>query len=560
MSVIDEDCDYQQVCEKHQPDLTLFESGVYGNFRNIQNITAHSRIPKLGFCHADAYCLSRESFISNMAHWGIETFFAISISMGEYTPEIADNLFIWPNFVDSDLYRDYGEEKIHKVLLTGSFAEHYPFRTKISKILSAHYPSLSTPHYGWFNAKAASSMIYGESYARLLNASWFVPTCGTIAKEVVRKHFEIPASKACLITEKTPALVAAGFIDMKNCIFVDESNVLDKVSYLFHHPDEIASIINAGYQLVNSRHTLKHRNQIFQWYTLYKNLESNQEIVQPGPFEPLIVVDKRSGIKNCHVINSGLDRELLQEGDKNLSHGRYVEAEALYRRCINYHAWIPEPKLKLALCCLYQGSPELAISWLLQPIRDNLECYHCLDPEPVEWAYLIIALLCKGELEQAIKCAEKFPSLFHPELERVRWVIHVLKKDGEGHVTIPITKSVKRRYSVHQLPERTFDDWIEHVCSILKACKQFQFAQSIKSSMLFEYKVSEKETIPNGKVCLNTSSKNLSQEATGQRIEALSLILKIADINWFEQLSLNQRIKVKLKRKIKKTINKLIKS
>ena len=26
--VIDHDCDYQQICDRHQPDLTLFESGV----------------------------------------------------------------------------------------------------------------------------------------------------------------------------------------------------------------------------------------------------------------------------------------------------------------------------------------------------------------------------------------------------------------------------------------------------------------------------------------------------------------------------------------------------
>ncbi|MDP4361108.1 glycosyltransferase, partial [Escherichia coli] len=77
----------------------------------------------------------------------------------------------------------------------------------------------------------------------------------------------------------TPALEAAGFTDMQNCVFADEHDILDKLDYLFQNPDELERITNAGYQLVHSRHTLKQRDQIFQWFNLYKNLKSNQKIV-----------------------------------------------------------------------------------------------------------------------------------------------------------------------------------------------------------------------------------------------------------------------------------------
>ncbi len=477
--VISENCDYQQVCDKYQPDLTLFESGVYTGKREIQNTSAYPEIPKLGFCNADAYCESRDVFISDMARWGIETFFCLSVAMGEYTPEIADNLFVWPNFVDSDLYRDYGESKIIPVLFTGSLATHYPWRNRISKIVSQYYPSLMCPHFGWYGNEITSRMIYGEKYARVLNASLVIPTCGTIANEVVRKHFEIPASKSCLITEKTPSLEAAGFVDMENCIFTDESDVLDKLDYLFKNPEELERITNAGYQLVHSRHTLKQRDQIFQWFRLYKDLKPHQKIVQTSPFEQLIIVDKSSGLKNSHIISNGLDRVLLRQGDEKLRAGKYEEAEALYLRCLNYQAYIPEPKLRLALCNLYKGNAETALDWILQPIKSNLEGYKAIDPDPVEWTYFIISLLCQGKLDQAIESANQFPSLCHPELERIRLVIDVLKNRDAN--TLPCSEYFKYRSSVHQLPSRSFNEWIDNLCVMLMACKQPHTAENIKS-------------------------------------------------------------------------------
>ena len=129
------------------PELALFESGVYVGKRKITNTSACPEIPKIGLCNSDAYCVTRNVFLSDMDQWGIETFFTISMSMAEYTPEIAGDLFVWPNFVDAGLYRDYGESKIIPVLITGSHASHYPWRNRISRIMTQFYPALSTPHF-----------------------------------------------------------------------------------------------------------------------------------------------------------------------------------------------------------------------------------------------------------------------------------------------------------------------------------------------------------------------------------------------------------------------------
>src|SRR6266849_1343399 len=397
VTVIDEDCDYQQICDKYQPDLTLFESAVH--FPSCQrpkvtNVRACLQIPRLGFLHADAFCEGRAGFLSDVDHWGVDTFFTIATAAAEYTPEIAENLFTWPNFIDADLYRDYGQAKSIPVLFTGKVNALYPWRQKIIKLVSRYYPSLICPHPGYGPPRAATQVIAGESYARMLNASWFVPACGTVAKDVVRKHLEVPACKACLITEQSPAIEAAGFADMRNCVFADEQDVLDKLNYLFRNPDVLNSIINAGYQLAHSRHTLKRRDQIFQWFKLY------------------------------------------------------------------------------------EGNAKVALSWILKPIQFTLAEYKAIDPDPVEWAYFIVTLLSLGKVDEAVKRARQFAWLRHPELDRARWVTNVLKN---RRTVAPLQRDDAQRYrfSIHRLPGRSFGEWIQHLCVMLRACGQFDFAETL---------------------------------------------------------------------------------
>ncbi|MFZ3211706.1 MAG: glycosyltransferase [Terriglobales bacterium] len=479
VAVIDGPCDYQEVCDRHQPDLALFESGVYVGKRGITSISAYPHVPKLGLCNCDAYCETREVFISDMAAWGVNTFFTPSVSMGEYTPEIAGDLFVWPNFVDESLYRDYGESKVIPVLFTGSQASNYPWRSRICKTVSEQLPSLICPHFGWDGRRAASAyMISGEPYARMLNASWVVPACGTIAKEVVRKHFEVPACRACLVAEKTSSLQAAGFVDFENCVFAEESDVLDKLAYLFRHSDELLRITDCGYRMVHDQHTAKQRDQIYQWFHLYQRLGPNERIVQAGPFEQLVIVNKQAQLSNSHITSNGVDRDLLRRGDEKLWSGRYEEAELLYLRCLNYQQFIPEPKLRLAICNLYRGNAAQALKWLAETIRSVVETYTARDPDPVEWAYLILSLLCQGRLDEASTRANQFSWVHHRELDRMRFAVRILG----GQVTSPESNS-SRHYSLHQLPETSLDDWIDYICDLLRANQQAPMAEKLRSAL-----------------------------------------------------------------------------
>lgn len=488
VTVINEDCDYLRLCEKFEPDLTLFESGVnHETCRRpeIENIHACPEIPKIAFHNADGFCNARAGFLSDMDRWGIETFFALSITAAEHTPEIADNLFVWPVFVDADIYRDYGCWKSIPVLVTGNRDQFYPWRRKIVRLVSEQYPSLTMQHPGYGPRAGSSHLIIGEDYARTLNASRFVPSCGTVAHEVVRKHFEIPGAKACLIAEKTPGLEAAGFVDMTNCVFADEHDVLDKLDYLFRNPDVADRITSAGHDLVHSRHTMAHRDQILQWFKLHKNLTSNERIVQAGPFGPLQAVPEESGTRTSHIISNGLHLSLLRQGDELLWSGRYEDAERCYLKCVSYMRWLPEAKLRLALCCLYRGNAEKALFWIEEPISFILRQYKAADPDPVEWAYYLITLLCLGKPDAAAKHAEEFPWLRHPELDRARWAIMTLKNRGISEA-LPNNDTLKRRYSIHQLPSRDLRQWAEQLCVMLKANDRHDMAASLQRSRFSE--------------------------------------------------------------------------
>jgi hypothetical protein len=413
-----------------------------------------------------------------MDQWGIENFVAIATSAPEHMPAIASRLFLWPNCVDPEIYRDYKQWKNIPVLFTGNTNDIYPWRKRILRIVPKYYPSLVCPHPGYGTQRTIGQIAVGESYARMLNAAWFVPACGTVAKEAVRKHFEIPACGSCLITERSPVLEAAGFVDMVNCLFADEHDVIDKLDFLFKNTEQLNEIIESGHALVMSRHTNKHRSQVLQWFSLQKSLRDHQRIVQANPFGPLEVVDHADSLDRPYFVSGGTHLQLLREGDEKLWAGDYAEADKLYLKCANYIQYMPEPKFRLALCSLYKGDAKKAFRWIVQPLHFTLAEYKAADPDPVEWAYLIVCLLCQGKITLARKRAAQFDWLSHPELARIRRVISMLAPaDDIGDVRQQ--GPAQRRRSIHQLPIRDFKEWLEQLCLLLKACGQSELADRI---------------------------------------------------------------------------------
>jgi hypothetical protein len=477
--VVDQDCDYQEICDTHEPDLVLFESGVNHTTctrLKISNIRACAGVPRAGLHNADAFCNARSGFLSDMDHWGVETFFTITTTAAEHMPDLADHIFAWPNCIDPDVYRDYAAWKSVPVLFSGNTNSLYPWRHKITRLVSERYPSLICPHPGYNPSPGATQFLFGEQYARLINASVVVPACGTVAKDIVRKHFEIPGCRACLLTERSPALEAAGFVDMENCIFADETDVLDKLEHVFRNPDELRRITTSGYELTHSRHTRKHRDQVHQWYTLNRSLQPHQRIVQTNPFGRLAVVDRASEQRSGHVSGEGRHLILLRDGDAHLRRGRYGMAEAAYLECLGYMRWMPEPKFGIALCRLHRGDAAAAHWWLSQQIEFILGGYGALDPDPVEWAYYALSLLCLGKTGEAARAIQDFPSLRHVELDRMRTAIAAVT----GTVDEVRVVDAKPRRSIHRLPDTSWDEWAAGIEAVLRACGRPQLVERLR--------------------------------------------------------------------------------
>jgi Glycosyl transferases group 1 len=481
VTVLNSDCDFSQVCELHRPDLVVFEGGVPlpNCIRpRITGVRERSDVLKVGLLNADAFCSSRAGFLSDMANMGIETFFVIACTASEYTPQIAPNLIIWPNCIDPAVFHDYASPKLIPVLFTGMSNALYPWRQGIVRRVAERFPSLLSPHPGYAPSSSAPLVFHGERYARLINASFAVPACGTAANEIVRKHFEIPACNALLVTERTALLEAAGFVDMQNCIFASESDVVDKLAHVFANPDTLAEMTSSGYQLVHSRHTVAQRSQFFEWYVLTKALRPGERVIQRDPFQPLEIARDSEPWRGLRVSGNGTLIQLLRSAKDHLRFGRYADAERLFLHCLTMVPWMPEPKLGLARCSLLKGDAKAAQSWILQPIQFALVEQAAKEPDPVEWAHYIIVLLCLGHVAEAHARAREFSSLQHAELCRVRSVLRFLDDPASPSQTDAQSLS-SPRVSIHDTPAASLFEWAQELSQILRACRRSALADLV---------------------------------------------------------------------------------
>jgi hypothetical protein len=473
VTVVNEDCDYAAVCDRVEPDLALFEAGYrsHGSLRiRVGNTGANPTVPKLGLHNGDPWCDRRSGFLADMDAWGIETFFTIATAMPEYTAVIADRTFVWPNFFDPETFRDYGLEKVIPVTLTGQAYQLYPWRQKVYETLSRQYPCLVTPPFQ-YESTAARRLLSGAGYSRALNASWASPSCGTMGHELVRKHLEIPASACLLIAERTPALEAAGFEDDRNCVFAEPDEVLGKLDALFADEDRLRNIIRAGHQLVHDRHTLRHRSQIREWYDLNRTLRPDQRIQQPGPFEPLRIVDAAAWRGHGHLVGRGLDRIELGRASARIRAADLVGARSAYQAALDLVPYLPEAHFGLAMCDLLEGRPDAALPRLARLIETTTTAYGAATPDSVEWAFYLVALLVAGRASEAVALRNRYPGVAHPEFLHIRKVLDELIGVPGTQATLPPTGATGVT-SIHQMPERHEQHYLKWLDMLMRRAGQ----------------------------------------------------------------------------------------
>lgn len=476
VTVVNHDCDYGEMCDRYRPEVTLFESG-YQTFASrrptIVNVRGNDHVPRLGLHNADAWSDCRSGFLSDMDTWGIDVFFSICATTTEYMPAVSDRMFIWPNFIDPEVFRDYGYKKLVPVTICGQRHESYPWREKVFPLLERMFPAIVCPtfHNG---SRLGNRTLSGEAYARALNAAFFSPTCGTVAGEVVRKHLEIPGAGACLITQNSAALREAGFIHMENCVFCEPDTVVEAIDDLLADHDRLRRITESGHRLVHARHTFRHRPQIFQWFQLHRRLEAGKRIVQGGPFADLEIARKPARPAPIFV-SRGTHMSALRRAEEDLQAGRTKAARRGFQDCLEYVKYLPEARFGLALCDLQDGRPEKAGTTLAGLIERTVESYGARDPDPVEWVYFIVSVLARGDLERAGRLARWYPAVAHRERRRLE---AALRRAGL-HCKANGTADRSDRPSIHHPPQRDDEAWAAWLADVLRRSGQPDLARHV---------------------------------------------------------------------------------
>jgi len=476
------DCDLAEVCDRHQPDILLFESGsgtLPFQRPRIANVRANPEVPRIGILESDPHSGSRSVFIADMERWGVETFFSRMTPMPEYFTEIADRLYLAPWHADTEVFRDWGLEKTTDVALTGGCSHVYPWREKIFPLLAERFLTTRVVH-GGYSKEWAGHMPWGRDYSRLLNTARFSASCGTAWKIMVKKHLEIPASRCCLVAEDTASLAAAGFRDMENCVLGDERDIPDKMAALMADPGRLEEITGAGYSLVRERHLAEHRPQVSQWLELSRRLGPGERIVQENPFSDLRVAPADSGLGNTPLSNNPEDRLYLEQGRALLRRGDFRGASRLFGQALNLAWHMPEANLGMALADLLAGRPDSAFERLKITLKWCMKQYRSHQPNPVEWAWMIVVSLCRGRDVAALSMSRKYPDLRHEELERARAVVALLL-DGAHGLEEKLLPS--RPACIHAPVYEDALAWWGAAASMLDACGRSEMAASLRRAL-----------------------------------------------------------------------------
>jgi hypothetical protein len=112
---------------------------------------------------------------------------------------------------------------------------------------------------------------------------------------------------------------------------------------------------------------------------------------------------------------------------------------------------------------------------MLEQINAAVQRHEGSTPDPVLWAFYLVALLCQGKLREACERNREYPGLSHLEYQRVRALLLWLNGSEAGAAPV----LVRPRRSVHVMPERSAATWLKELCRMLQACGQADIARRI---------------------------------------------------------------------------------
>ena len=167
--------------------------------------------------------------------------------------------FIWtPNAVPTDLFRNYGLEKVNDVLFYGAVYDWYPLRKRLRALLEKlagdllRVKIISHPGYWDDGYTPQPHHCVGERLAREINSSWITIVTASIHGCLFVKHLEVPAAMslpAGSVPDEARPLFGRGFLDLAN---TPDEAVATALREVLSDKDELLARISEAHDRVRT--------------------------------------------------------------------------------------------------------------------------------------------------------------------------------------------------------------------------------------------------------------------------------------------------------------------
>lgn len=130
-----------------------------------------------------------------------------------------------------------------------------------------------------------SIKMWRENYRVSLRNSKIGYADGGLSGQVVQKYVEIPAAGTMLISEDIPPLKNFGFKEWENIVLVTPDNVVEICDELFHNPQKMQNIADAGRRMILGKHTsVVHAEHVLEAITAIEKGQFRGTLWENGEF------------------------------------------------------------------------------------------------------------------------------------------------------------------------------------------------------------------------------------------------------------------------------------
>jgi hypothetical protein len=177
-----------------------------------------------------------------------------------YQEACPNTRFVWtPVAVCTDIFRDYGMEKVNDVLFYGAVRDAYPLRVRLLRLLEdlARSGGLRVkiiPHPGyWDDGYVSQDGHYvGEKLAQEINRSWITIATGSVYKCLFAKHLETAAAKSFVagsLPDAAKPFFGRGFADLDT---KEDGEIADRLHTLLSDKDELTARTEEGHRMIRA--------------------------------------------------------------------------------------------------------------------------------------------------------------------------------------------------------------------------------------------------------------------------------------------------------------------